>query len=126
MLRAHIPFGCLPPPCTCACSVSFSAWCYQYEYSYSYSYSHNVCANNFVSYFNRHGNHSTTYLISISPSLSLFRIFLPNCVSLQVSVVHLPHTLSSPPPLWGSKGELASINIRARRRNNANGFGVLV
>lgn len=117
---AH-PLWLLPPPCTCPCSLSFSAWCYQYEYSYSYS--HNVCANNFVSYFNRHGNHSTTYLISSPPSL--FRIFLPNCVSLQVSVVHLPHTLS-PHPLWGSKGELASINIRARRRNNANGFGILV
>lgn len=93
------PLAASPPPCTCPCSVSFSAWCYQYEYSYSYS--HNVCANNFVSYFNRHGNHSTTYLISI-PS-SLFRIFLPNCVSLQVSVVHLPHTLSPPTPSGGLK-----------------------
>lgn len=51
------------------CPCTHSSWCYQYEYSYSYS--HNVCANNFVSYFNRQGNHSTTYLISLPISLFL-------------------------------------------------------
>lgn len=91
------------PPCTCPCSVSFSAWCYQYEYSYSYS--HNVCANNFVSYFNRHGNHSTTYLISIppshSPSLSYFPAKL--CVPPSVSCPPASQSFTLPRPSGGLK-----------------------
>lgn len=84
----------LPPQC-----LLLSCWCYQYEYSYSYS--HNVCANNFVSYFNRHGNHSTTYLISMPPSLSFSCFPAKLCVPPSVSCPPASH--SSPRPSGGLK-----------------------
>lgn len=95
MLRAHIPSSSFP------CSVFFSAWCYQYEYSYSYS--HNVCANNFVSYFNRHGNHSTTYLISIPPSHSLSFVFSCQIVCPSKCQLSTCLTLFPPCPSGGLK-----------------------
>lgn len=88
--------ACLLPP-----SPSLYLLChyvpeYSYSYSHSHIYSHNVCANNFVSYFKRHGNHSTTYLISFSSGISSHFPAPKFCVSLQVSVVPLQSLLPSP------------------------------
>lgn len=78
-----------PPPLPSACH-------YVHEYSYSYSYSNRVCANNFVSYFNRHATHWPSYLILLPRISAHFPAQNVRCV-LQVSVL-LQHPAPWPFP----------------------------